>query len=216
MNITKENCFDTLYCNVINVLVMLPIVHFLISIGIGFALEIKSPRKNLNILLFGIIGTLPDLDHFLPQLGSTGIFHSTLMLGVLPLAFFMAAHMLETHFNEASSKYQRFFIGVIIVLSSHLILDLIAGRSIAYSFAETGIFSLSSTPLLEIGGLGVIIQSTDLLWLFLGIMVLVGNLTQKKIYAFIEEYYAEEELAFEKQYPSNALLSRRLISGKFS
>ena len=83
---------------------MLPFAHFLISMGIGFALEVKSPRKYLNILLFGIIGTLPDIDNLLPQLGSTGLFHNTLILRELPLAFLIAAYTLENRFNERSSK----------------------------------------------------------------------------------------------------------------
>ncbi len=192
---------------------MLPFAHFLISMGIGFALEVKSPRKYLNILLFGIIGILPDLDHFLPQLGSTGLFHNTLILGELPLAFLIAAYMLENRFNERSSKYQRFFTSVTIILYGHLILDLIAGNSIAYTLAGISTFNLSSIPLLEIGGLGVIIGSTDMLWLFLGIIVLGGNLIQKKLYTLIEEYYAEDELEFGRPYPSNVLLSRLVASG---
>lgn len=199
MNITQENCFDAFYCIASNVLVMLPFAHFLISMGIGFALEVKSPRKYLNILLFGIIGTLPDLDHFLSQLGSAGLFHNTLILGELPMVFLIAAYMLENRFNERSSKYQRFFTSVAIILYAHLILDLIAGRSIAYSFAGTSTFNLNSIPLLEIGGLEVI-GSTDMAWLFLGILVLGGNLIQKKLYQLIEEFYAEDEMIFGKQH----------------
>ena len=186
---------------------MLPLTHFLISMGIGFALEVKSPRKYLNILLFGIIGILPDIDHFLPQLGSTGLFHNTLILGELPLAFLIAAYMLENRFNERSSTYQRFFTSVAIILYGHLILDIIAGNSIAYNLDGISTFSLDSLPLIEIGGLGVVVGSTDMAWLFLGILILGGNLIQKKLYTLIEEYYAEDELEFGKQYPTDSVLS---------
>lgn len=192
---------------------MLPFAHFLISIGIGFTLEVKSPRKYLNILMFGIIGILPDIDHILPQLGSTGLFHNTLVLGELPLVFLIAAYMLENHFNERSSKYQRFFTSVAVILYAHLILDLIAGSSIAYTFAGTSTFNLESLPLIEIGGLGVVMASTDMAWLALGILILGGNLVQKKLYFLIEEYYAEDEKEFGRQYPSDAMLSRPVVSG---
>ena len=187
---------------------MLPFAHFLISLGIGFALEVKSPRKYLNILLFGIIGTLPDIDHFLPQLGSTGLFHNTLILGELPLAFLITAYMLENRFNERSSKYQRFFTSVAIILYGHLILDLIAGNSIAYTLAGTSTFSLESLPLIEISGLGVIVGSTDMAWLLLGILILGGNIIQKKLYTLIEVYYEKDELEFGRQYPIDSVLSR--------
>jgi len=191
---------------------MLPFTHFLISMGIGFSLEVKFPRKYLNILLFGIIGTLPDIDHILPQLGSTGLFHNTLILGELPLIFLIAAYMLENHFNEKSSKYQRFFICVAVILYSHLILDLIAGKSIAYSFTGTSTFNLESLPLMEIEWLGVVIGSTDIAWLFLGILILGGNIVQKKLYCLIEEYYAEDESEIVGQYPLEALMSRPVAS----
>ncbi len=187
---------------------MLPLTHFLISIAIGFALEIQSRKKYTLILLLGIIGILPDIDHFLPMNGSTGVFHNVIILGKIPLAILIGVYMLENHFNPNSSKYQRFFTSVTVILYGHLILDLIAGRDLALNLSGTSLFYLNSTPILELGGIGVVFGTMDLAWLSLGLLVLAGNRVQKKLYELTEEYADHELKDIHKYMPYRRLFSK--------
>ena len=186
---------------------MLPVAHILISIGIGFAMEVKFRNKYLAILSFAFIGILPDLDHFLPPNGSVGILHNIVILGEISMALLIAAYMLEAHFTPRSSKYQRFFISFAVILYGHICLDLIAGGSFAMNLEGTNLIHISSVPIVEIEGVGMIFGSSDIIWLFLGILVLSGNLIQKKLYNLIEVYYEEDELEFGKQYPVDSIIS---------
>ena len=187
---------------------MLPAAHILISIGIGFAMEVKFKNKYLTILTFGLLGLLPDLDHFLPPNGSVGMLHNIIILGEMALVLIIASSILEPHFTPRSSKYQRFFISFAVILYGHVCLDLIAGGTFATNLAGTNLLHISSMPIVDMQGVGVVFSSTDIIWVALGILVLSGNLIQKKLYALIEEYYAEDELEFGKQYPLDSVLSR--------
>ena len=166
---------------------MLPVVHFVASILIVLALEINYPRKYTMILMFGVIGVLPDLDHLLPTHNGYGIFHSFLVLGILPIALLMAAFLLENNGRCVSSKYQRFFITLAVILMGHLLLDLIAGGRIPLNMgADSPVFSLGTLALLESDTLGTIVGLVDLAWLALCALVVIGHTSQKMIYAIIE------------------------------
>ena len=166
---------------------MLPVVHFVASILIALALEINYPRKYTMILMFGVIGVLPDLDHFLPAHNGYGIFHSFLVLGILPIALLMAAFLLENNGRCVSSKYQRFFITLTVILMGHLILDLIAGGRIPLNVgADSPVFSLGTLALLESDTLGTIVGVVDIAWLALCVLVVIGNVSQKMMCAIIE------------------------------
>jgi hypothetical protein len=175
----------------------MPIVHFIISLGIAFALEINYTRRYLLILSLGIIGILPDIDHIIPSLGGAGILHNTFFLGILPLALFMGAYMIEDNRSPDSSKLQRYMVCVTVILLGHLLLDLIAGNTVSLNiFSGSAAFSFESVPLIEISGMRPVLMSADILWVGLMFLILMGNITQKRIYE-IAEGFAEYEAALE-------------------
>ena len=110
---------------------MQPFVHFTISIGIAFALEVKYTRRYSMILLLGIIGVLPDMDHFLPEYNGAGLFHNLMVVSLIPLGLLLMSTLIEGTSNKGSSKFQRFFVCISVILVSHLILDSIAGTTIS-------------------------------------------------------------------------------------
>ncbi len=166
---------------------MTPIVHFVISIFIAFCLGIATSRKYTTILLLGIVGMIPDIDHFFPKVNGFGLFHNTFFMGVLPLALFMFAHLAENDKIPDSSVYQRFFLGATIVLLGHLLLDLIAGHAIQLGlFFGSGVIIIPNTALIESQNLGILFSAADLLWLCLFAMVITGNYAIAKIYGLYE------------------------------
>ncbi len=191
---------------------MQPVVHFIISIGIAFALEINYSKKYSMILLFGFVGMLPDLDHLLPFHNGVGIFHNPVVLGVIPLVLLMVAMMIENANNKDSSKYSRLFISVTVILLGHLMLDLIAGSAISLNvFSENGIFHVDTLPLLTSANLGVLLDLSDIVWLILGVMVLLGNIAQRQIYANMEDLEEYREIPVHKPV-SNEDALRAIVS----
>jgi hypothetical protein len=174
---------------------MLPTVHFIISIGIAFCLEIRHQRKYSAILLLGMIGVMPDIDHLFSISSNTGLFHNTIFLGVLPLGILIFAHLAETSREMDSSTYQRFFISATVVLLGHLMLDLIAGNKVSLGLSSTPLmFSIPTIPLVQSGIFGTLFSTVDLLWLSLFAMVVSGNIILKKVYAISEGFDIGEEV----------------------
>jgi hypothetical protein len=168
---------------------MLPLAHLVLSIGIAFGLEFRHPRRFTAIAILGLIGLLPDLDHFLPLYNGASLFHNTLVLGVFPLALIMLASTVEVQRDSGSSFYQRFLICVAVILMSHLLIDMITGSGIYLGFpTSVEAFSIGAAPLMEFSGVGVILVSSDLLWVAMLGLVLAGNVVQKRIYALFEGY----------------------------
>jgi hypothetical protein len=164
-------------------------MHLLISLGIAFCLEIRYQRKYTVILILGVIGVLPDLDHLVPLYQNAGLFHNTLFLGVLPLAMLIFSNLIETSRKIDSSTYQRFFIGVTVVLLGHLMLDLIAGNEISLGLTSSPLtFGIPSVPLVQSGIFGALFSTTDLLCVLLFAIVVSGNIVLKKVYAISEGY----------------------------
>ncbi len=191
---------------------MLPVVHFVVSIGIAFALEINYSRKYSMILLLGFVGLLPDIDHFFPSYNGVGIFHNLIALGVLPIVLLMVAFMMQNSTNNNSSKFQRFIIATTVVLLGHLILDLVSGGTIYLNiFSENGTFQLESFPLLESTIHGTIIGIKDIAWVTLGVFVLFGNVAQKQIYARTEGFEEFDRLSRQTKV-SNEEILRSMIS----
>jgi hypothetical protein len=174
---------------------MLPTMHLLISLGIAFCLEVRYQRKYSVILLLGVIGVMPDIDHLFSLYQNAGLFHNTLFLGVLPLAVLIFSNLVETNRRMDSSAYQRFFIGVTVVLLGHLMLDLIAGNEISLGLTSAPLtFGIASVPLVQSGVFGTLFSTTDLLCLLLFALVVSGNIVLKKVYAISEGYEVDEEV----------------------
>jgi hypothetical protein len=168
---------------------MLPLAHLVLSIGIAFGLEFRHPKRFTAIAILGLVGMLPDLDHFLPLYNGASLFHNTLVLGVLPLALIMLASTVEVQRDTSSSFYQRFLICVAVILMSHLLIDMMAGSGVYLGFpTSVEAFSVGATPLMKYSGVGVIMVSSDLLWVAMLALVLAGNVVQKRIYALFEGY----------------------------
>ena len=134
-----------------------------------------------------MVGMIPDIDHFFPMVNGFGLFHNTFFMGVLPLALFIFAHLVEPGKKPDSSVYQRFFLGATIVLLGHLLLDLIAGHPIQLGlFFGSGVISIPNTALIESQYFGVLFSAADLLWLCLFAMVITGNYAIAKVYGLYE------------------------------
>ena len=175
--------------------VMQPMVHFILSLGMGFAMEVKHRRKYLAILSLGFVGLLPDIDHLFRINGVSGVLHNTTALGSLPLAAFIAVYLLEERYRPLSSSAQRFMVSVTVVLLGHLILDLIAGNTIDLGpFSGGGTFSVSPVPIIELSNYGAVITSTDMLWLLILGMVVCGNLVQRALYESVENFESNHGL----------------------
>ncbi|MDO9536764.1 MAG: hypothetical protein Q7J68_00405 [Thermoplasmata archaeon] len=181
---------------------MLPIAHLIISIGIAFCLEYKHPRRISIIVLLGLIGTLPDFDHFLPMYNGAKMFHNLFFLAVLPILLLFLAHFIETRRTPLSSVYQRFIMCATVVLVGHLILDAIAGNTISPGFPTSSFsFSLNSAPILTIAEIPL--ANIDIMWILLAACVIFGRYAQREVYDIFEAY------AIEDRYIARHSVSRR-------
>jgi len=175
---------------------MLPLVHFVISIGIAFSLELKSSRKYALIIFLGIIGILPDIDHLLPLNQGARLFHNTIFLGALPMLLVVLSNLAETNRGMKSSAYQRFFVCVALILLSHLLLDIIDGNTITLGIFNNPVrITMPLAPLIQSNALGVLFTTRDAIWMLLIVMVLTGNVILKRIYALYEGYEDGSEYA---------------------
>ena len=178
---------------------MSPIVHLTISVFIAFCLGLELKRKYLAIFLLGIIGVMPDIDHFLPMIGGFSIFHNTFFMGIVPLALLIFAHIAETRKTEDSSEYQRFLIGATVVLLGHLLLDLIDGSSIQLSLLSTSVLiNVPEVAIIQSQSLGILFSTSDLLWLALFVAVLLGNRVISKVYDLYEGWNEDNAVMNEK------------------
>lgn len=178
---------------------MSPAVHFTISLLIALCLGIKTSRKAATVLLLAFIGMAPDLDHFLPTINGASLFHNTLFLGVVPLFLLIFIHLVETNKDGDTSFYQRFLIGVTVILMGHLILDLIDGNVIQLGFFANSVsLSIPDSALLENSTQGVIFSIRDLLWMALAALVLLGRMSTDKVYSLYEDWVTLESRLFEK------------------
>ena len=117
---------------------MSPFVHFFLSLLVALSMNLKYERKYLVILFLGFMGVLPDIDHLFPlQISGTEvyIFHNLNFLVLLPLALLLFICMFESFKGGHSSKYQRFAFAMLIILSGHLVLDIVAGNTIILQFS---------------------------------------------------------------------------------
>lgn len=171
---------------------MLPVVHFVVSILVALALEIRLKNKLIFILLLGVLGTLPDLDHLLPSYGGVGIFHNLIFLFMLPIAFLLMAFLVENTVNKGSSTFQRLFICVAVVLLVHFLLDITTGKTVSINIStSTQTFTLVSSPLLATDW-GVVMETRDVVWILLIMVVAFGNMAQKILYKNAEEAESAE------------------------
>ncbi len=178
---------------------MLPLVHFTVSILIALALEIRFKNKLMLILMLGVLGTLPDLDHFLPYNNGVGVFHNPIFLFALPVAFLLGAFLLENTVNKSSSKIQRLFLCVTVILLSHFLLDIASGKIVSINLSTSAqTFMLASTPMLTTQW-GTLIETKDMVWIFLVMTVVFGNLAQRIMYMNAEAIESTEIIARKKR-----------------
>jgi hypothetical protein len=124
---------------------------------------------------------LPDLDHLFGGEG-VGTFHNLIVLFAVPLALFMFVFMIERSRDPCSSAYQRFFLAVVVVLTSHLFLDIVSGSTVMLNLSSTAQpISFVSTPLVTTEW-GTLVETMDLIWVVIVATVLVGVAAQEVMY----------------------------------
>lgn len=173
---------------------MSPLAHFTISIMIGFALEIKYSRKYMFIMALGLIGILPDIDHFFPTSNGVGLFHNLTVLFTLPLVILLVLFLMRDLSNKNVSGCQRFVISATVVFLGHILLDLNAGGAVSVSLTSNGaLLQLSDAAVLQSASLGALLTLRDLTWVMLAVSVLLGNIAQKSIYLHASDLRDAEE-----------------------
>ena len=115
------------------------------------AMDLKFKHKYSVSALLILMGILPDIDHLI-HVSISGsdisIFHNFNVLLLVPLSLFLMVNMYEAGGN--SSKLRRFFLALTIILSGHLVMDLVAGSTIIIQYPPNLIeFSLSQSDLLS-------------------------------------------------------------------
>ncbi|MFH0816559.1 MAG: metal-dependent hydrolase [Methanobacteriota archaeon] len=121
---------------------MQPIIHFTMSLLVGAMLARGQRHPLFFALACGILGMLPDLDHFLtsPSMPESWL-HSGYFLVVAPTMLFAAAFVFDHAKPERNANAQTLALAVLAVLAGHMALDIAAGNALPMAYpVETGTF----------------------------------------------------------------------------
>ena len=102
--------------------------HFILALLAGLAMGLHRRHKVTYIAAISFLAVLIDLDHFLVPLGIGTVYrsmHNVYITMIAPFSLFLAAYYLERK-NE-SDRYQTFFLLLTVMLTGHLIADMIFG-----------------------------------------------------------------------------------------
>ncbi len=166
---------------------MSPIIHLTVSMLAVIYMNPGFKKRYLFIII--MMGVLPDLDHFL-NIEASGVpvayFHNIILLLFFPLILFLLFAMFEV--GGYSSKCTRFFLALLIVLTGHLVMDLVAGNVIIFQASPDLIqFSLPQKDLLSLGSIGTFMTVSDLIFGSWLIIVMISRPLITKIHSWYED-----------------------------
>jgi len=165
---------------------MSPIIHLTVSMLAIIYMNLGFKKRYLFIIV--LMGVLPDLDHLL-NIEVSGVpvayFHNIILLLFFPLILFLLFTMFEV--GGYSSKFTRFFLALLIILTGHLVMDLVAGNTIILqASSELLQFSLPQRDLLSLGSIGTFMTVSDLIFGSWLISVMISRPLITKIHAWFE------------------------------
>lgn len=115
--------------------------HFALSLIGGLAMGLHRKHKFTYLLGISFLSVLIDVDHFIYLYGLASevrIFHNIYFAVLLPFTLFVLSTYLER--NTESIRYQTFFLLMTLMLSGHLIADMVQGPvKIFYPLSEFSI-----------------------------------------------------------------------------
>lgn len=176
---------------------MSPFIHILLSIIAAMAMDLRFKHKAIVILMLGISGVLPDLDHLINYATADGVqvpvFHNLYLLVFLPMCLLFASFIVENVRGGHSTTFQRLFLALLVTLSGHLVLDIIAGNTMMLHFPfDTSTFFIEENVLIESGIYGNIVGTGEAIFCFWLLAIVAVNLGQRRLYSISEEIRLEE------------------------
>ncbi len=104
------------------------LAHFILALIAGMAMGLHRKHKVTYIAFISFLAVLIDLDHFLVPLGYTTVYrsmHNVYVTMIAPFALFIASYHFEK--NTRSDRWQTFFLLLGVMLTGHVIADMIYG-----------------------------------------------------------------------------------------
>ena len=156
---------------------MEPIWHFVVSAGMGLII-VRGWKNSLAwAALCGVIGTLPDMDHFL----SAEYAHNLFLLIVAPCLAFVVCFLIDNYRNGMRWA-PRISLLFMVILPGHLILDLSAGNAIPLlgPFSQN-LYIIRQGTLLWVFGQPVLDYASALLALWAGLTAMC-SIAEARLY----------------------------------
>jgi len=102
--------------------------HFILALLAGLAMDLHRKHRLSLIVFISFCSVLIDLDHFLVPWGYAmqyRSFHNIFIVFLIPCTLFLISYYFER--NTRSDKFQIFFLLLTVMLTGHLIADMIQG-----------------------------------------------------------------------------------------
>ena len=174
---------------------MTPLIHYLFAFLAIYAAGYHVRHRILSSAALAVlVNMIFEADHLFPIYNTAHIklFHNITFAVFIPVALFLASALAENRYSAETgvkdSRYQRMFLMVLLVGTSHVMLDLIEGGEeyILYPFVKTPFilnssFSISYSPLIDL-------HAWFLMLVMYGFLVLFVRIIEGRIYASMEGF----------------------------
>jgi hypothetical protein len=187
---------------------MNPLIHFLVSVVAGLGIGLHHKRKYTIIIVLAAFSLFVDLDHFLgSSQRSIHIFHNVFFFITFPLIIFLIFYLYEVLNRKGSTKLQRISLLFLVMLVGHMFIDGIDCGAMALYYPLTTSqyvltdISLSLHPYFSL-------TSEQTLLLIFGVIILIANLIETRIYKRHEGFY--EDIFALLEYPKQHLWRLKL------
>lgn len=176
---------------------------------------LASGRKHpvLFALACGVVGMLPDLDHFITSPGMADSWmHSGYFMVVAPMMLFAAAFVYDHARAEGGARAQIIALALLAILSGHMALDIAAGNALPVAYpVETGTFETAQSVILYAGSQPFIAVSDVPLACWAAFCMVAFALTSRTISeTSSREEYSEPGLSLAERFYLSLSHPRRL------